>query len=58
MIVMGVGAACRPVALETNRHAVGLCVKECWLALTASALAGLLSVAEAFAESAGAPLPP
>jgi len=55
---MGVGAACRPVALETNRQAVGLCVKECWLALTASALAGLLSVAEAFAESAGAPLPP
>ena len=28
IIVMGVGAACRPVAMKTNRHAVGLCVKQ------------------------------
>ena len=40
MIVMGVGAACRPVVMETDRHAVGLCERV--LALTATALSDLL----------------
>ena len=52
----GVGAACRPVVMETYRHAVGLCERV--LALTATTLSDLLLVVSVEVENEGAPLDP